>query len=473
MNLEDILGGESKTIEFKEELPADSRKYMKTVVAFSNTAGGKIIIGISDKTKQIVGVSKENVFLIMDGIMNAVTDMCVPQIIPEITLQSIDDKTLIIIEVYPGKQRPYYIASEGKENGTYIRTNGSSRHVDSIQLKELEFEGTNKYFDQTYAVGHEATGEQINVLCREMKQYALAACENENEKKSIKDITQGNLLSWGILIKQENNILPSNAFVLLTENDFPQAKIQCAVFKGITRNIFIDKKEYTGPIFSQIDEAYQFVLRNIKLGAKIKGLVRVDTYEIPVNSIRELIINAVTHRSYLDEGCVQVAIFDDRIEITSPGMLFGGLSIEDIKEGQSRPRNRAIASAFSAMKLIEQWGSGIPRVIDECRSYGLKEPELIELGMSFRVNIYRENEDITVKSLTKKTNTKEDIIMAFLDGNGEISTAEVMRLCGYKSRGAARNVLNKMVADNLVVRVGRGAQLHYEKNSGHFMVNDQ
>lgn len=295
MSLEEIIAGESKTIEFKEELPADSKKYMKTVVAFSNTAGGKIIIGISDKTKEIVGVPKEKVFQIMDGIMNAITDMCTPQIIPNITLQSIEDKTLIVIEVYPGKQRPYYIMSEGKENGTYIRTNGSSRHADSTQLKELEFEGANKYFDQTYAVGHEVTEEQITGLCEDMKQCALVACETENERKSVKEVTQGNLLSWGILIKQENKILPTNAFVLLTENDFPQAKIQCAVFKGTTRSVFIDKKEYTGPIFRQIDEAYQFVLRNIKLGAKIKGLVRVDSYEIPVDSIRELIINAVTH----------------------------------------------------------------------------------------------------------------------------------------------------------------------------------
>lgn len=112
MSLEEIIAGESKTIEFKEELPADSKKYMKTVVAFSNTAGGKIIIGISDKTKEIVGVPKEKVFQIMDGIMNAITDMCTPQIIPNITLQSIEDKTLIVIEVYPGKQRPYYIMSE-------------------------------------------------------------------------------------------------------------------------------------------------------------------------------------------------------------------------------------------------------------------------------------------------------------------------------------------------------------------------
>lgn len=201
MSLEEIIAGESKTIEFKEELPADSKKYMKTVVAFSNTAGGKIIIGISDKTREIVGVPKEKVFQIMDGIMNAITDTCTPQIIPNITLQSIEDKTLIVIEVYPGKQRPYYIVSEGKENGTYIRTNGSSRHADSTQLKELEFEGANKYFDQTYAVGHEVTEEQITGLCEDMKQCALAACETENERKSVKAVTQGNLLLWGDINK--------------------------------------------------------------------------------------------------------------------------------------------------------------------------------------------------------------------------------------------------------------------------------
>ena len=119
-------------------------------------------------------------------------------------------------------------------------------------------------------------------------------------------------------------------------------------------------------------------------------MIRRDSYELPVSAVRELIANAVTHRSYIDEGCIQVALFDDRLEVTSPGRLFGGLSIEEIREGQSRPRNRAIASAFSAMKIIEHWGSGIPRVIAECSNYGLREPELLEFGMSFRVNLYRD-----------------------------------------------------------------------------------
>lgn len=400
MTIEEILAGESKTIEFKQELPDKSDKYMKSVIAFSNTSGGKIIIGVDDKTRKVIGVPMDKAFEIIDSITNAISDSCTPQIIPDITLQAINDKTVVVVTIYPGRQRPYYFSSLGKENGTFIRTSGSSRRADMAQIRELEFEGANRYFDQTYSVGHTVSEKQIQKFCSEMKKWALKACKTEQEKKHVKDITKGNLISWGLLTERDGELFPTNAFLLLTKNDFPQAKIQCAVFKGTTRNKFIDKREYAGPIQEQIEEAYQFVLRSIRLGATIRGLYRVDDYELPIEGIRELICNAVTHRSYLDEGCVQVALFDDRLEVTSPGMLFGGLSIEDLKEGQSRPRNRGIASAFVAMKIIEQWGTGIPRIIEMCKEYGLKEPEFIEIGMDFRVNLYRkQTTDISEKQL--------------------------------------------------------------------------
>lgn len=389
MTIEEILSGESKTVEFKQELPDKSDKYMKSIVAFSNTSGGKLIIGIEDKIRKVVGVPDDKAFEIIDSITNAISDSCTPQIIPDTTLQTIKGKTVVVVTIYPGRQRPYYITSLGKENGTFIRTSGSSRRADSAQIKELEFEGANRHFDQTYSIGHTVSEEQISNLCSDMKRRALKVCESEQEKNTIKEITKRNLISWGLLTEREGELFPTNAFILLTENDFPQAKIQCAVFKGTSRNIFIDKREYIGPIQDQIEEAYQFVLRNIRLGATISGLYRVDHYELPIEGIRELICNAVTHRSYLDEGCVQIALFDDRLEVTSPGMLFGGLSIEDLKAGQSRPRNRGIASAFVAMKIIEQWGTGIPRIIEICKEYELQEPEFIEIGMDFRVNLYR------------------------------------------------------------------------------------
>ena len=167
--------------------------------------------------------------------------------------------------------------------------------------------------------------------------------------------------------------------------------MQCGVFKGKSRAVFVDRREFTGSIQEQIEQAYRYVLAKINLGAKIEGLYREDIYEFPIKSIREIISNAIAHRSYLEPGNVQIALYDDRLEVTSPGMLLNGVTIEKIREGYSKARNRAIANAFSYMKIIEEWGSGIPRMIEEFKEYGLREPELIDLDGDFRVNFYRSN----------------------------------------------------------------------------------
>ena len=121
------------------------------------------------------------------------------------------------------------------------------------------------------------------------------------------------------------------------------------MFKGTTKAVFVDRREYTGPLWKQIEEAFQFVLRNIHLGANIVGIYRQDVYEIPPDAIRELIINAMVHRSYLDHGTIQVAVYDNRLEITSPGKLPMGQTIERMKEGYSKIRNEALAHAFALL----------------------------------------------------------------------------------------------------------------------------
>lgn len=142
-----------------------------------------------------------------------------------------------------------------------------------------------------------------------------------------------------------------------------------------------------------------FVLRNIHLGATIVGIYRQDVYEIPPDAIRELIINAVVHRSYLDHGTIQVAVYDNRLEITSPGKLPMGQTMERMKEGYSKIRNEALAHAFSYMNLIEHWGSGIPRIIGKVKEAGLREPEFIGGEVDLRINIYRgQNNAIDTKN---------------------------------------------------------------------------
>lgn len=172
-------------------------------------------------------------------------------------------------------------------------------------------------------------------------------------------------------------------------DSYPDATIQCAVFKGTTRNIFITRKEFSGCIDEEIESAFTFVLEHINLGARIDGLVRQDIYELPIRTIREMLTNAVCHRSYLCPGKVQVALFDDRLEVTSPGMLDKDLTIEKMKAGISKIRNGAIAKVFSYMNMIEAWGTGIPKMFEETKAYGLQEPELQDMGSDFRINLYR------------------------------------------------------------------------------------
>ena len=351
MLADEIKAGESNNIEFKFEVPKKSEKYIKSVVAFANTAGGKIIIGVDDETHEIVGVDKDDVFKIMDNITNTISDMCCPQIFPNIGVDTIDGKSVIVVEIYPGASRPYYIKSLGKEAGTYIRVSGTSRPADEAILKDLELQGTNCSFDEMVCVGQKYDAERSEELCAAIKNYMVEAARTKSDKEKVKDVTVQNLVNWGVLKNMDGTLVPTNAFVLLTNNTFPFAKIQCALFKGTERVVFIDKRDFEGPLYEQIEEAYEFVLKHINLGAKISGLVRTDAYELPTEAIREAIVNATTHRNFLDRACVQVAVYDDRVEITSPGMLYGGLTIEQIKEGGSKIRNRCIAEVFSRMNV--------------------------------------------------------------------------------------------------------------------------
>lgn len=168
MTIEEILAGESKNVEFKENLPEKSIKYMKSVVAFANGTGGKIIFGIADKTREVVGFDKEDVFKKMDAIANAVSDSCEPAIIPDITLQTVDGKTVIVVEVSEGRQRPYYIKALGRDGGVYVRVAGTTRLADEYMVKELLFEGSNRYYDQALCTGLNVTDEDIDVLCKGM-----------------------------------------------------------------------------------------------------------------------------------------------------------------------------------------------------------------------------------------------------------------------------------------------------------------
>lgn len=469
MLADEIKAGETVNIEFKREVPKKSEKYIKSVIAFANTAGGKIVIGVDDETHEIVGVDKNEVFKIMDGVTNTISDMCYPQIFPNIEVDTIDGKSVIVIEIYPGASRPYYIKSLGKENGTYIRVSGTSRPADEAILKDLELQGTHNSFDEMVCIGQKYDAEKAEKLCVAIKRYMVEAVKTKSEKEKVKDVTIQNLINWGIIKNVDGTMVPTNAFVLLTDNTFPFAKIQCALFKGTERVVFIDKRDFEGPLYEQIEEAYEFVLKHINLGAEIRGLVREDAYELPTEAIREAIVNAITHRNFLNRACVQVAVYDDRVEVTSPGMLYGGLTIEQIKEGGSKIRNRCIAEVFSRMKIIESWGTGIKRMFSSCKEYGVREPELLEIGDSFRVNLYRPSYHevhqsslkSSLKSSPKDVNQTQQKILHMIQGNPKITQIAMAEKLDITPRAVKKNI-KELVENGLVERVG-SARMGYWK----------
>lgn len=140
------------------------------------------------------------------------------------------------------------------------------------------------------------------------------------------------------------------------------------------------------------------MLRHINRSSGIESLIRIDKYELPTSAIREIIINAQVHRNYMDNSCVQIAIYDDRLEVTSPGTLYGGLTLEEILNGRSKIRNKVIAEIFNKMDLIEQWRTGIQRIINRAKEYELPKSEFREIGNTFRVNLYRKADEKPIKA---------------------------------------------------------------------------
>ena len=447
MEINSLFLGESKNIEYKREIPKNSTQYMKTVVAFANVHGGRIVFGVEDGKNKVVGVQETEIFHTIDAITNAISDSCEPRINPDITLQTIEDKTVIIVEIEAGKQRPYYLKSRGIVAGTYIRVAGTTRVAEEFMLKELILEGQNRYYDSEICEYLTVNAADINRFCEKIKMVAIHNSMDESAKKQIKDVTKNVLLSWGVLVEKNGKVFPSNAYALLAGKSAVQPIIQCAIFKGNDRSFFVDRREFTGTLYEQMEAAYQYVLEKINLGAKIDGLYRQDVYELPINAVRELIANAIAHRSYIDPGNIQIALYDNRLEVISPGMLLNGVSIEKMKEGYSKIRNRAITNVFSYMKIIEKWGSDIPRIIRECKEYGLPELELIDFDGDFRVNMYRVHDGFGTSGTNLGTNGTNDInsdeikidkLLLVLKNNPKIKQKELPEKLGMSLRTIKR-----------------------------------
>lgn len=364
----------------------------------------------------------------------------------------------------------------GIREGTYIRVSGTSRPAGRDLTAEMYYEDEGRSYDMVIRKDLTVTEEEITELCCRMKEVAIANSKSEAQKEAVKDVTRNVLLSWGLLAEDENGVIyPTNGYIFLLGKDPFLSYIQCGMFKGTTRAVFVDKREYGGALWQQIEDAFQFVLRNIHLGARLEGIYRQDVYELPPDSIRELVINAVMNCSFLQNSHIQVAVYDDRLEITSPGGLMPGVTLEKMKEGYSKIRNRALAHAFSYMNLIEAWGSGIPKLMKSMKEYGLLEPEFIDMEIGFRINLYRMKEAEHVNfqqekniaqtnqdtnQATGQTNQEEillgkeeRLLVQIMRENPMITQKEMSRQLDW-SLGKVKYYITKLKNNQILKRVG-------------------
>ena len=388
--MDDISSGESDRLEFKEIPNDNSDRWIKTAVAFANCRGGRILFGVSN-SRTVRGLDG-NLFAMRDSIADAVASSCIPPLPAQVSITTVDGKPIIVLEVQEGIQTPYYIKSKGDVEGVYVRYDATTRIADEYALQDMRVEGSGKSYDSCVCRGLKVTTEEIDALCKRMYELAVENANGETERKLIKPVTSAQLVKWGVLRDIGGELRPTNAFALLTDSDRIAPVVKCGLFRGTTRAVFLDRRQFESAVQDQIEDAYKYVLSKINLRASFPNVRRKDTYEIPPGVIRELIANAVLHRTYVNAEAspITVAIYDDRLEITSPGKLKRGVTVAKMMEGCSDCRNEALALALSYMNIIEDWGSGIPRIREELREAGLRDLVIEDWPNAVRVTIYRQ-----------------------------------------------------------------------------------
>ena len=468
--LEEIQNGENVALEFKEARPKDSLKFTKTVVAFANGRGGRILFGVEDKTGRLVGISRDKVASEMDAIADTVVNACTPRVPVDIKPTTLEGKVLIALDVKSGDKTPYYVKSLGIRKGTFIRVGATTREVEEHKLKSLILVGENLSFDKQPVKGGRVTKKDVDALCRMMTKTAEKNCRTEGERKTVKAMTEKRLVSMGLLFKKSGRLVPSYGFYIVSGEPAPgimQPKIKCGVFRGVRKGDFIDRRTCEGSVVAQIDEAYAFLLRNIRVGSEIVGTQRRDVYELPLDSIREAICNAVFHRDYLEPSSIYVALYDDRLEILSPGGLVKDFSLEDAMNGFSKLRNNALGDALEYMKEVEAWGGGVSRYFTACATSGLPPPTVTEEAGFFKVVFWRRdkggntlsgsssvgNVGDSVGNATVEDTNLERVVMNCLRGDVKMSAAKIAKVANVTTRTIERTLV-RLKNSGCIRRVG-------------------
>lgn len=440
LNIVDILRQhEGKTLEFKRDLSSPD-KVMRTLVAFANGAGGILLIGVEDGSRRVVGILA--VTKVEEQLANLISDRIEPRLVPEIHVIPWRKTYMLAVEVFPSPSRPHYIKALGSPNGVYVRVGSTNRQADAAVIAELQRIVRGRSFDE----------EPLPELNSEAIDFRVASeCF-----KPVRKLTRQGLHSLQITTSYQRREVPTVAGILLFGHDrlkqFPDAFLRAGCFEGNDRSTILDSANITDSLPFAVEEALRFAQRNTRRAIEIKGARHDGVWEFPVVALREAIINASVHADYAQRGsALRLAIFQNRIEVENPGGLPPGLTIEDIRRGVSKLRNRVIGRVFHELKLIEQWGSGVQRMFTVCRAAGLPEPDLEEIGSGFRVTFKLQ------RIARPQRDNLDKMIIEYLRATPGASTSRIAARIKRSSR-ATQSRLKRLVELGHIIALGSSAK---------------
>lgn len=430
---------ESKTLEFKQNL-SSHEGILRTLVAFANTSGGILVIGVEDKSKKVSGIDEP---LIMEKrLSNIISDGITPKLVPNIEITSWRKTYIILVEIYPGNQRPHYLKNKGLEKGTYIRVGSTNRIADALMINELQRVSRSETYDE----------QPMMELNSEAIDFSVAS-ELFAEYRTLK---KHDLETLRLITKYQGRNVPTIGGMILFGKDrekyFPDAWIQAGCFRGRDKQDILDSKEIRSFPVPAIDEAINFIQKYNAQKIEIHELRRNEKWIIPIVALREVVINAVAHADYSQRGSpIRIAIFNDRIEIENPGLIPFNLTLDDLSKGISKLRNPVIGRVLHELKLIERWGSGIRRMTEACINAGLGKPIFEEIGTHFRVTIFTRQIHKAISSLDEV----DHVILDLLKNDKGLSTKQIAERLPISSR-ATRTRLIELINRGLIVEIGSG-----------------
>lgn len=431
---------ESEKIELKSSF-SEWKEAIISLCAFANKKGGKVIIGMNDDgVASGIQVGKNTI----EDFANKIKNHTDPILYPSINVKTFGLGEIVEIEVFESDNKPVFAFDRA-----YVRVGKTNQKMSQTEVRELIKRYALSDFDKMYLEKDFRKLEFDDKLIEKVNKeyYGFKTVSSIDFLKKIGLITKNKISNAGYLCFVKNNIEMRNAIV------------KAARFKGGSVAKFLDEKELDGNIINTVSQAMDFIKRHISTEFVMTGKPKRDEiWDYPLLALREAVINALIHRDYNDSGNIQIRIFDNSLEIWSPGLLPKEIDLKSIlTENRSIPRNKKLVEIFHKIGLVENWGAGFQRIIEECEKNGNKTPDFSEKTGVFVISFEKRKQNVP----ENVPENRASIIMDIIRMNNKITIPEIAKKTNTNEKTAKRDIA-RLKKEEKLERIGPDKGGHWK-----------